>query len=195
MPAKTKRAAGKAQKGAAKKAKRPAKKVNRAAKPKGVQRVPSHLRTITPHIVVQGANEAIEFYKKAFGAVEHYRMPMPDGKIMHAEIQIGDSCFFLNDEMMGAKSPQSLGGSPITIHLYVEDVDALWNQAVAAGCQVAMKLMDTFWGDRYGLLIDPFGHSWALASHIEDVSPEEMNRRAEAEMAKMGDGQQQQPPM
>ena len=194
MPAKPKRAAGKAQKGAAKKAKRPAKKVKRAvSKPKGVQRVPEHMHTITPHLVLKGAGEAIEFYRKAFGAIEHYRMPMPDGAIMHAEIQIGGSVFFLNDEMMGAKSPQTLGGSPVTIHLQVEDVDALWNQAVAAGCQVAMPLADMFWGDRYGMLADPFGHSWSMASHIEDVPPEEMGQRAAAAMSQMmgGEGQPQ----
>jgi len=202
MPGKAKRAAKKTKRAAGKakakrpvgkaKTKRPASKAKRvASKPKGVQRVPEGYHTITPHLVVKGANDAIEFYKKAFGAVEHARMPMPDGSaIMHAELQIGDSRFFLNDEMMGAKSPQSLGGSPVTVHLYVEDVDALWNQAVAAGCQVTMLLMDAFWGDRFGTLADPFGHNWALASHIEDVPPEEMGQRA---AAAMGGGEQ--PPM
>jgi uncharacterized glyoxalase superfamily protein PhnB len=186
---KSKQPAGKAKR-VVSKTKRPTKKAKRAAsKPKGVQRVPEHMHTITPHLVLKGAGEAIDFYKKAFGAIKHYRMPMPDGRaIMHAEIQIGDSRFFLNDEMMGAKSPQSLGGSPVTIHLQVEDVDALWNQAVAAGCQVAMPLADMFWGDRYGLLIDPFGHNWSMASHIEDVPPEEMGQRAQAAMAQMGGG-------
>lgn len=194
MPAKPKRKAVKA-KSAAKKTKRPVKKAKRAArKPKGVQRVPQHMHTITPHLVLNGANDAIEFYQKAFGAVEHYRMPMPDGKLMHSEIQIGNSVFFMNDEMMGAKSPQSLGGSPVVIHLQVEDVDGLWNQAVAAGCQVAMPLADMFWGDRYGMLIDPFGHTWSMASHIEDVPPEEMGKRAEAAMSQMMGGEGQ-PPM
>ena len=190
MPAKPKRAASKAKRAA----KKPAGKAKRAAsKPQGVQRVPQGFHTITPHLVVKGANEAIEFYKKTFGAVEHVRMPTPDGAIMHAELQIGNSRFFLNDEMMGAKSPSSLSGSPVTIHLYVENVDALWEQAVAAGCQVTMPLMDMFWGDRYGMLVDPFGHHWSMASHIEDVPPEEMGERAEAAMAAMsGDGQ---PPM
>ena len=186
MAAKPKRAAKKAKR-VASKAKRPVKKTKRAAsKTKGVQRVPEHMHTITPHIVVKGANDAIEFYKKAFGAIEHYRMPMPDGTIMHAEIQIGDSVFFMNDEMMGTKSPQSIGGSPVTIHLQIEDVDSLWNQAVAAGCQVTMPLADMFWGDRYGMLVDPFGHCWSMASHIEDVPPEEMGQRAQAAMAAMG---------
>ncbi|MCG3120921.1 MAG: hypothetical protein ALAOOOJD_03816 [bacterium] len=190
MPVK-KRAASKAKRPAKKTAKRPTKKVKRAArKPQGVQRVPEHMHTITPHLVVKGANGAIEFYKKAFGAMEHYRMPMPDGTIMHAEIQIGNSVFFLNDEMMGAKSPQTLGGSAVTVHLQVEDVDALWNQAVAAGCQVMMPLADMFWGDRYGMLVDPFGHNWSMASHIEDVPPEEMGQRAAAAMAQMGGGPQ-----
>ncbi len=189
---KTKRAAGKAKR-AAGKAKRPVSKAKRAAsKPKGVQRVPKGYHTVTPHLVVKGANEAMNFYNKAFGAVEALRMPTPDGAIMHAEMQIGDSRFFLNDEMMGAKSPQALSGSPVTIHLYVEDVDALWNQAVAAGCQVTMPLMDMFWGDRYGMLVDPFGHCWSLASHIEDVPPEEMGARAAAAMAAMGGGERPQ---
>lgn len=193
MPGKAKRAAGKAKR-ATSKAKRPVRKAKRAAsKPKGVQRVPKGYHTISPHLVVKGANDAIEFYKKAFGAVEHSRMPTPDGSaIMHAELQIGDSRFFLNDEMMGSKSPQSLGGSSITVHLYVQDVDALWNQAVASGCQVTMPLMDMFWGDRYGMLADPFGHNWSLASHIEDVPPEEMGERAAAAMAAMGGGEQPQ---
>lgn len=191
MPAK-KRAAAKAKRPAQKTAKRPAaKKAKRvASKPKGVQRVPEHMHTITPHLVVKGAGNAIDFYKKAFGAAEHYRMPMPDGSIMHAEVQIGNSVFFLNDEMMGAKSPQTLGGSAVTVHLQVEDVDALWNQAVAAGCQVMMPLADMFWGDRYGMLVDPFGHNWSMASHIEDVPPEEMGQRAAAAMAQMGGGPQ-----
>ncbi len=195
MPAKPKRAAGKAKKGAAKKAKRPAKKAARVAKPKGVQRVPEHMHTITPHLVSKSTGEAIDFYKRAFGAIEHYRFPMPDGKIMHAEVQIGDSVFFMNDEMMGAKAPQTLGGSPVTIHLQVEDVDALWNQAVAAGCTVTMPLMDQFWGDRYGMLVDPFGHCWSMASHIEDVPPEEMGKRAAEAMAQMAgaDGGEGQP--
>jgi len=192
MPAKPKRKAVKA-KSPAKKAKRPVKKAKRAVKPKGVPRVPEHMHTITPHLVVKSTSDAIAFYQKAFGAIEHYRMPMPDGAIMHAEIQIGDSVFFMNDEIMGAKSPQSLGGSPITVHLQVEDVDALWNQAVTAGCQVAMPLADMFWGDRYGILVDPFGHLWSMASHIEDVPPEEMGKRAEAAMAEMmGGGAPQQ---
>ncbi len=191
MPGKPKRAAKKTKR-AASKAKRPVRKAKRAAsKPKGVQRVPKGYHTISPHLVVKGAKDAIEFYKKAFGATEHGRMPTPDGNaIMHAELQIGDSRFFLNDEMMGSKSPQSLGGSSITVHLYVEDVDGLWNQAVAAGCQVTMPLMDMFWGDRYGMLADPFGHNWSLASHIEDVPPEQMGERAAAAMAAMGGGEQ-----
>jgi uncharacterized glyoxalase superfamily protein PhnB len=193
MPGKPKRGAKKTKR-AAGKAKRPASKAKRtASKPKGVQRVPKGYHTISPHLVVKGANEAMNFYNKAFGAVEAVRMPTPDGSaIMHAEMQIGDSRFFLNDEMMGAKSPQALGGSPVTVHLYVQDVDSLWNQAVAAGCQVTMPLMDMFWGDRYGMLVDPFGHCWSLASHIEDVPPEEMGQRAAAAMAARGGGEQPQ---
>jgi uncharacterized glyoxalase superfamily protein PhnB len=147
-----------------------------------VKPVPERYHTVTPHLIVKGASDAIDFYKNAFGAEELGRAPGPDGKsIIHAEIQIGDSIIFLNDEFpdMEVKSPLSLTGSPVTIHLYVEDVDKLWKQAMEAGAKEKMPLQDQIWGDRYGVLEDPYGHHWSLASHIEDVSLEEINRRAE----------------
>jgi uncharacterized glyoxalase superfamily protein PhnB len=147
-----------------------------------VKPVPERYHTVTPHLIVKGASEAIDFYKNAFGAEELGRAPGPDGKsIMHAEIKIGDSIIFLNDEFpdMEAKSPLSLNGSPVTIHLYVEDVDMLWKKAVEAGAKEKMPLQDQFWGDRFGVLEDPYGHQWSLATHIEDVSMEEVNKRAE----------------
>jgi uncharacterized glyoxalase superfamily protein PhnB len=154
-----------------------------------VKRVPQGFHTVTPHLVVRGASEAIEFYKKAFGARELHRAPGPDGKsIMHAEVQIGDSRIFLNDEYpdMGAVSPLALKGSPVTIHLYVEDADRVFQQAVQAGAKVAMPLADQFWGDRYGIVIDPFGHHWSIGSHVKDMTPEEMQKAAAAAFAKMG---------
>ncbi len=145
-----------------------------------VKPVPAGYHTVTPYLVVRGANEAIEFYKKAFGAQEMLRMPMPDGKIVHAEIKIGDSVVMLGEEnpQMGAKSPQSLGGSPVSIFLYVPEVDATYKQAIAAGAKQVMPPADQFWGDRFGKLTDPFGHEWGLATHTEDVAPEELMKRA-----------------
>ena len=151
--------------------------------PKNVKPVPEGYHTVTPHLIVKGAKAAIEFYRKAFGARELVRMPGPDGEsIMHAEIEIGDSRIFLNDEYpdMGAVSPLALNGSAVTIHLYVEDVDALWKQALRAGARETMPLADAFWGDRYGRLVDPYGHHWSIASHVEDLTPEEMSKRAAA---------------
>ncbi len=139
-----------------------------------------------PHLVIRDAAKAIEFYKKAFGAVEQMRMPMPDGKIMHACLKIGDSSFFLADEFPdagGYKSPLTLGGTSVTLNLNVADADAVFAQAVAAGAKVQMPLADMFWGDRYGVLVDPFGHQWAVATHKEDVSPEEMKKRGQAMFA------------
>ncbi len=148
----------------------------------GVRAIPQGFHSITPHLVVRGGAAAIEFYKKAFGAAEISRHPGPGGKLMHAMLKIGDSNLMLADEFPehGCTSPQALGGSPVTISLYVEDVDAVFKQAVAAGAQVRMPPMDMFWGDRYGQVIDPFGHWWSIATHKEDVSPEEMARRAAA---------------
>jgi PhnB protein len=146
-----------------------------------VQPIPAGMHTVTPHLVCAGAAEAIEFYKKAFNAVEADRMPGPEGKLMHAHIRIGDSPVLLVDEFpeWGVFSPKTLKGSPVTIHLYVEDVDAFTQRAVAAGAKVTMPLEDTFWGDRYGKLEDPFGHHWSVATHIRDVSSEELQRAAQ----------------
>ena len=153
-----------------------------------VQAIPDGYHTITPHLVIRGAAKAIDFYKRAFGAQELMRMAMPDGKlIMHAELQIGDSRLFLADEFRGGecRSPQSLGGTSIELFLYVRDVDAAFAKAVAAGAKVTMPLADMFWGDRYGRLADPFGHEWSLATHKEDVSPQDIARRGAEAMKQM----------
>ena len=145
-----------------------------------VNPIPDGFHTLTPHLTMKDAAAAIEFYKKAFGAVELERHNGPDGKsIMHATLKIGDSRFMLNDEFpeMGGKGPLALGGTPVTLHVAVEAVDEAFARAVAAGAKVTMPLADMFWGDRYGQLEDPFGHKWSLATHIEDVSPEESARR------------------
>jgi PhnB protein len=148
-----------------------------------VKPIPEGYHTATPYLIVNGAARAIEFYSKAFAASETLRMAQPDGKIGHAEIKIGDSTIMLADEFpqMGARSPQSIGGSPVSILLYVEDVDRVVGQAVAAGAKVSRPVEDKFYGDRMGGLTDPFGHQWYVATHIEDVSPEEMRKRAAAQ--------------
>ncbi len=146
-----------------------------------VNPIPEGFHTLTPHLNVSDGAGAIDFYKKAFGAEEINRHLMPDGKkIMHALLQIGSSRFMLNDEFpeMMVKGPKALGGTPVTLALYVADVDALFSRAVAAGATVAMPLTDMFWGDRYAQVTDPFGHKWELCQHIEDVTPEESARRA-----------------
>ncbi len=144
--------------------------------------------TITPHLVVSGAAKALEFYKNAFNAEILGVHNTPDGKVMHAEIKIGDSTIMLADEFPGfSKSPKTLGGSPVILNLYRDNIDELFNQAVKAGATVTMPLMNQFWGDRYGQLDDPFGHKWALGQHIEDVAPDEMERRAKEAFAKMAD--------
>lgn len=153
--------------------------------PAKVNPIPPGYRTVTPYLVLSNAAKAIEFYQQAFGAQELSRMSGPDGKIGHAEIKIGDSIVMLSDAMMGNRSPESFGGSPVSIFLYVEDVDSVFNQAVNAGANATMPPADMFWGDRFGKLTDPFGHLWALATHIEDVTPEEMGRRAQAFSAEM----------
>jgi PhnB protein len=153
-----------------------------------VKPVPEGYHTATPYLVVNDANKAIDFYKRAFGAKEVTRMDGPQGKISHAELKIGDSMIMLSDEMpgQGTRSPQSLGGTAVGVFLYLTDVDSVFKQATSAGAKVDMPLADMFWGDRYGKLTDPFGHAWSLATHKEDVAPEEMQKRMKAEMAKMG---------
>ena len=150
-----------------------------------VQAIPPGYHSVTPYLVVRDGARAIDFYKQSFGASELSRMDTPDGKIAHAELKIGDSIIMLSDEMMGNKSPQSLGGSPVSVFLYVDDVDSVFNQAVKAGAKSDMPPADMFWGDRYGKLTDPFGHLWGVATHIEDVAPAEMEKRAREAMEKM----------
>ena len=142
--------------------------------------IPDGFNTLTPHLVVKGASQAIDFYKKAFGAEEIKRMPGPDGKsLIHAELKIGNSRLMLVDEFpeMNARGPETMGGTPVTIHMFVEDADAVFNRALGAGAQVRMPLADMFWGDRYGVVSDPFGHLWSIATHKEDLTPEEMGKR------------------
>lgn len=149
-----------------------------------VKPIPDGYHTATPYLIVNGAADAIEFYKKAFGATELFRMAGPDGKIGHAEIKIGNSPIMLADEFpeMGARSAKTLGGSPMFLMLYVENVDALVAQAVAAGAKEVRPLQNQFYGDRSGTFEDPFGLSWTLSTHVEDVPPEEMQRRSEEAM-------------
>lgn len=144
--------------------------------------IPPGYRTVTPHLVVSDPARAIEFYKNAFGAEETARMPGPDGKtIMHAEIRIGDSAVMLGGEWEGVCSgPTSLGGTSVTLHLYVKDADASYKRAVDAGATSLMAPMDAFWGDRYGKVRDPFGHEWSLATHIKDLTPKQMQEGAQA---------------
>jgi len=147
--------------------------------------IPDGYRTATPYLIVKGAAEAIEFYKRAFGATEMLRMADPQGKIHHAEIRIGDSMIMLADEQpaMGYRSPRSIGGSSVSFLLYLEDVDAVFERAVKAGAKAQQPVKNQFYGDRSGTLEDPFGHVWTVATHVEDVPPEEMQRRAAAAMA------------
>jgi PhnB protein len=147
-----------------------------------VQAIPTGYAGVTPYLIIRDAARALEFYKKAFGATELMRFPAPGGKIGHAEIKIGDGVVMLADESpeMGHKSPQTLGGTAITLMFYVQDVDAQFAKAVAAGGTVKQALKDQFYGDRSGTITDPFGHIWTIATHKEDVSPEEMQRRMAA---------------
>jgi PhnB protein len=153
-----------------------------------VNAIPGGYHSITPYLVVNDATSAIEFYKRAFGAKETYRHHGPDGKsIMNAELKIGDSIILLSDEFPQGtcRSPKSIGGSAIIIHLYTEDVDGVFDQAVSAGATVTMAVMDTFWGDRYGQLIDPHGHMWSIATHKQDLSHDEIQRAGEAVFKQM----------
>ena len=153
-----------------------------------VQPIPARYNTATIYLIVKGGLKALEFYKKAFGAVELMRFEGPNGTLGHAEIKIGDSPIMLADEFpeMGHKSPTTLGGAGAGVMLYVKDCDSLFNQAVAAGATVVKPLANQFYGDRSGTITDPFGHQWTIGTHIEDVSPEEMKRRHDDMMKKMG---------
>jgi uncharacterized glyoxalase superfamily protein PhnB len=144
------------------------------------QSLPEGMHSITPHLVCAGAAEAIEFYKKAFGAKQILRLNAPDGKLMHGNVRIGDSSIMLVDEnaSCGMVGPKTLKGSPVSIHLQVTDADATFAQAVAAGAKVLMPLTDMFWGDRFGLVEDPFGHHWAIAHRLQDLTPEQMQAAA-----------------
>jgi len=156
---------------------------------RGVSPIPEGYHTITSCFTVRGSEKAIEFYKKAFGAEELGRMYGPDGKtIVHAELRIGDSRLFLSDEVpaFGNRSPESLGGTGSSSYLYVEDADAVFRKAVAAGAKMKGPVQDMFWGDRCGAVIDPFGHEWSIATHKEDVPPEEMKRRGAEFFKQMG---------
>jgi PhnB protein len=160
---------------------------------KAKKAVPEGHHTVTPHLILDNAAQAIEWYKKALGAEEVTRAEGPDGKIMHAEIRVGDSLIMLNDEMGGGRSARTAGGSPVSLWLYVEDCDALFNRAVAAGARVEPgpmgQMMDQFWGDRAGTLTDPHGYQWTIATHKEDVTPEEMKQRMDAFMKNMAAAQ------
>ncbi|HYL36563.1 MAG TPA: VOC family protein [Bryobacteraceae bacterium] len=153
--------------------------------PNSVRPIPEGYHSLTPYLTVNDAARAIEFYQRAFGAKKIVQMDGPQGKISHAELKIGDSILMLSDEMPGGtRSPKSLGGSTVGIFLYVENVDSVFKQAQSAGAKVDAPLENMFWGDRFGKLTDPFGHSWALATHIEDVAPQEMQKRAREATAK-----------
>jgi len=153
-----------------------------------VKALPQGYHSITPYLIAKGASDAIEFYKRAFGATEELRMPKPDGKIGHAELSIGDSKIMLADELpeMGYRSPLSIGGAGVSLMLYIEKVDEVFKRAIAAGAKELQPVKDQFYGDRSGTLQDPFGHVWTIATHVEDVPPEEMERRAKEFMKQSG---------
>jgi PhnB protein len=152
-----------------------------------VSHTPNGYHTATPYLVIKGAAAAIDFYKKVFSATEVMRMPGPGGMVMHAEVKIGDSIIMLADEFpdMGFRGPQSIGGSPVGINLYFPDVDARFAAAIKNGAIEKRPVQNQFYGDRSATIVDPFGHIWTISTHVEDVAPEEMNRRFEAEMKKM----------
>ena len=152
-----------------------------------VRKIPEGYHSVTPYLVIKGAAKALDFYARAFGAKERSRMPGPGDTIAHAELEIGDSVIMLSDPFPQSttKPPKELGGTSASVMLYVEDVDEVVKQAVDAGATVTMEVSDQFWGDRFGSVTDPFGHSWSIATHVEDVPPDEMAERAKAAMAAM----------
>jgi PhnB protein len=154
---------------------------------KNTKAIPQGYHTVTPSLMVSGAAKAIDFYKKALGAEERGRFPAPDGTIMHAEIKVGDSIVMLGEEMpeQGGKSPKTLGGTPVSLYLYLENVDAAWKRALDAGGKEIMPLTDQFWGDRGGCFEDPFGHKWWLAQHVKDLTPEELRQAGEQFFSQM----------
>ncbi|MFI5420794.1 MAG: VOC family protein [Nitrososphaerales archaeon] len=176
-----------------------AKKKSAPKKSKAVPPIPKGYHTVTPYLVVNNGSEAIEFYKKAFGAKEVLRHKAPDGKILNAQLKIGDSMVLLSDEFPGAgtRSPMSLGTSTVTLHVYTKDVNKLWQKATAAGASIIMPLNNQFWGERYGQLADPFGHRWSLSQQV-NMSEEEMEALEKAAMEMMGHGEhpgnQEEPP-
>ena len=156
-----------------------------------VNPIPDGHHTISPHLIVDDAAKAIEFYKKAFGAESAVCMTGPDGKsVMHAELKIGNSIFMLAGEFPehGCVGPKTVGGTPVSIHLYVEDCEKVFNQAIAAGATASMPITEMFWGDRFGKLTDPFGHQWSVATHIKDMTPEEMQKAGDEWMKQQGPG-------
>lgn len=145
--------------------------MNQAVRP-----IPEGFTNVTPYLTCEGADKALDFYTKAFAAVEVSRMHGPDGKVMHAEMRIGNGMVMLSDDYPNFNSlgPQALKGTPVGVHLYVDNADATWERAIAAGCTVLMPLADAFWGDRFGMLVDPFGHRWSIATHLKDLTPEQI---------------------
>lgn len=165
------------------KARRPVKKA-----PKKVSAIPKGYGSLTPGLVMKDSRPAIDWYQKVFGAKVKVRMDMPDGRVMHAELKIGDSLVMLGDEGMGIQSAETLGGSGASIMLYVKDCDAVYARAVAEGAKALMPMADMFWGDRFGQLVDPFGHRWAIATHVRDLTPKQMKTAAAEAMKQMAAG-------
>ncbi len=176
---------------ARKRARKKAPKKRETRRPKQIAPVPPGFRTVTPYLVLSAGAQALEFYKKAFNAKEQQREATPDGKLVHARLKIGDSIVMLSDEFPGSdmKSPASLGTSTVTMHVYTKDVDKLWLQAVSAGARVVLPLDNQYWGERYGQLADPFGHRWSISKRIK-MSPEEMESKRRAAMARFAQGEQ-----
>ena len=152
-----------------------------------IEKIPKDYHSITPVLIVKNGDKAIEFYKNGFGVEERCSMKSPDGRVAHAELKLGDSVFMLSDEYpeMKCHSPKTIGGSPVSMYVYVDDVDSVFNKAISAGAKVLDPIKDQFWGDRHGRLEDPFGHLWSIATHKKDLSEEEMKKAAEAAFSQM----------